>query len=306
MQVSRSWPATRTRWDAVVAGLSTTNNQHHQSVVSDFSKPDEVGKQFQRWLDDHPAQILINNSGGPPPGPIVDADGEAFLNGMRAHLLCNQALVRSTLPGMRQSSFGRIVNIISTSVYEPIPGLGVSNTVRAAVAAWAKTLSAELAPEGITVNNVLPGFTATDRLDSLIKGRADKAGVSNERIAEGMRTSVPMGRFARAEEIASAVAFLASPARVLHYRRQPGCGWRSPEITVKQLGNFIGGRFQPASSGAFLDDIEPATGSVIAHLPDSDAADVAQAVAAAKSGLLPAGPTRPWPSGPRYWNDWPS
>lgn len=198
--------------DAVVADLPTPNNQNHQSVTSDFSKSDEVEEQFQRWLNDHPVQILINNTGGPPPGPILEADGEAFLNGMRAHLLCNQALVKAALPGMRQSGFGRIINIISTSVYEPIPGLGVSNTVRAAVAAWAKTLSAELAPEGITVNNVLPGFTATDRLDSLIKGRADKAGVSNERIAEGMRTGVPMGRFAEPEEIASAVAFLASPA----------------------------------------------------------------------------------------------
>ncbi len=198
--------------DAVLAEFSISNNQHHQSVISDFSEPDEVKEQFQRWLNDHPAQILVNNTGGPPPGPILEANGEAFLDGMRAHLLCNQGLVRAALPGMRRSGFGRIVNIISTSVYEPIPGLGVSNTVRAAVAAWAKTLSAELAPEGITVNNVLPGFTATDRLDSLIQGRAEKAGVSNERIAEGMRNGVPMGRFAQAEEIASAVAFLASPA----------------------------------------------------------------------------------------------
>jgi 3-oxoacyl-[acyl-carrier protein] reductase len=200
------------RLDQVLSSLNTSNNQQHQMVISDFSKPDEVRKQFSEWLANTPVQILINNTGGPSPGPIVDAEGEAFLDGMRAHLLCNQYLVQAALPGMRKAGYGRIINIISTSVREPIPGLGVSNTVRAAVAAWAKTLAAELAPEGITVNNVLPGFTATDRLDSIIQGRADKAGVSNEKIAYGMRASVPMGRFAEPEEIASPVAFLASPA----------------------------------------------------------------------------------------------
>ncbi len=202
----------RDRLEAVVDGLSTNKNQQHQLVVSDFSNPEEVRKQFGSWLDNTPTQILINNSGGPPPGPIVQAEGEAFLDGMRAHLLCNQYLARAALPGMRKAGYGRIINIISTSVYEPIPGLGVSNTVRAAVAAWAKTLSREIAPDGITVNNVLPGFTATDRLDSLIAGRAEKSGRSEDEVADGMRASVPMERFASPEEIAHAVAFLASPA----------------------------------------------------------------------------------------------
>ncbi len=196
----------------IADGLPTDQNQHHQWVSADFSKPEELRTQFESLLESHPAQILINNTGGPPPGPIAEAEGEAFLDGMRAHLLANQYLARAALPGMRAAGYGRIVNIISTSVYEPIPGLGVSNTVRAAVAAWAKTLSGELAPEGFTVNNVLPGFTATDRLDSLIQGRADKAGSDTETVAANMRAGVPMGRFARPEEIASAVAFLASPA----------------------------------------------------------------------------------------------
>ena len=200
------------RLKAVCAELDRNHNQKHQYITADFSKPDEVKRQFLDRLAARPVEILINNSGGPPPGPIVNAEGEAFLDGMRAHLLCNQYLAQAALPGMRAAGYGRIVNIISTSVHEPIPGLGVSNTVRAAVAAWAKTLSAELAPEGFTVNNVLPGFTATDRLDSLIKGRAAKAGKSEGDIAEGMRATVPMARFASALEVANAIAFLASPA----------------------------------------------------------------------------------------------
>lgn len=200
------------RLKAVTDELERNHSQQHQYIVADFSKPDEIKRQFNSFLADHPAQILINNSGGPPPGPIASAEGEAFLDGMRAHLLCNQYLAQAALSGMRAAGYGRIINIISTSVYEPIPGLGVSNTVRAAVAAWAKTLSAEIASEGFTVNNVLPGFTATGRLESLIAGRAAKADRSEKEVAAGMRASVPMDRFGSPEEIASAVAFLASPA----------------------------------------------------------------------------------------------
>lgn len=200
------------RLEEVSGSLDRERNQQHQFVVADFSNPDEVRHRFQRWLEATPVEILINNSGGPPPGPIADAGGEEFLAGMRAHLLCNQHLVQAALPGMRAAGYGRIINIISTSVYEPIPGLGVSNTVRAAVAAWAKTLAGELAPEGFTVNNVLPGFTATDRLASLISARAEKSGRSEEEVAADMRASVPMNRFGEAREIASAIAFLASPA----------------------------------------------------------------------------------------------
>ncbi len=200
------------RLRALAESLCEQTGKPHQWLAADFSNPDKVKEQFSAFLETHPVQILINNAGGPPPGPIVDSEPEAFLDGMRCHLVSNQLLVQAALPGMRAAGYGRVINIISTSVYEPIPGLGVSNTVRAAVAAWAKTLSAELAPEAITVNNVLPGFTATDRLDSLIRGRAEKAGKSQAEIADAMRAAVPMGRFADAGEIAAAVAFLASPA----------------------------------------------------------------------------------------------
>lgn len=198
--------------ETVAGALAGTSNRQHHALATDFSYPDQAAADITAHLQTHPVQIVVNNAGGPPPGPIAEAAPEAFLAGFRTHLICNQLIVRAALPGMRESGYGRILNIISTSVYEPIPGLGVSNTIRSAVAGWAKTLSRELAPEGFTVNNVLPGFTATDRLDALIKGRAEKSGSSENAIADGMRAGVPMARFAEAEEIAAALAFLASPA----------------------------------------------------------------------------------------------
>ena len=196
----------------VASQLPAEADQTHGFLAVDFADPDQANEAVSGYLEDHPAQILINNTGGPPPGPIVDAEPDAFLAGFQAHLLGNQANVRAALPGMRRAGYGRIINIVSTSVREPIAGLGVSNTIRAAVAAWAKTLAGELGPEGFTVNNVLPGFTATERLDSLIAGNAAKAGKSEDEIAAGMRASIPLGRFADASEIAAVAAFLATSA----------------------------------------------------------------------------------------------
>jgi 3-oxoacyl-[acyl-carrier protein] reductase len=156
--------------------------------------------------------ILINNSGGPPGGPAHSADPAAFEAAFRQHLLAGQAMVQALLPGMRAAGYGRIVNIISTSVKEPIPNLGVSNTVRAAVAAWAKTLSGELAADGITVNNVLPGYTRTGRLDSLLAAQAQSSGRSEEAIANDLMATIPARRFGEPSEIAAVVAFLCTPA----------------------------------------------------------------------------------------------
>lgn len=181
-------------------------------VCADFEEPQRVQQAVAAHIERHgPHQILINNTGGPPSGPLLDARPEDFLRAINMHVVCNQLLVQTLLAGMKQSAYGRIVNIVSTSVREPIPGLGVSNTTRAAVAAWAKTLSRELAPLGITINNVLPGFTATARLRSLLEARARREGRSVEEIEQSTRASVPMGCFARPEEIAAAVVFLASP-----------------------------------------------------------------------------------------------
>jgi 3-oxoacyl-[acyl-carrier protein] reductase len=185
----------------------------HRFIVADFADPSTVRNAVAGYLQNHPPfHILVNNTGGPPAGPAFEATEEAFRTAFTMHLLCNQALVQAVVPGMRAEKYGRIINIISTSVREPIKGLGVSNTIRAAVAGWAKTLSKELGPDAITVNNVLPGYTSTARLDSLIQGRALAAGTSTDAVAKGMMGDIALGRFADAREIAAAVVFLASPA----------------------------------------------------------------------------------------------
>ena len=157
-------------------------------------------------------EILVNNSAGPKGGPILEARAEEFTAAFSQHLVTGQLLVQLMVPGMKQKNFGRIVNIISTSVRVPIPGLGVSNTIRAAVASWAKTLSLELAPFGITVNSVLPGYTKTDRLTSLLKAASEKTGKTVEQVSDEWKASTPARRFGEPEELGAAVAFLASPA----------------------------------------------------------------------------------------------
>ena len=150
--------------------------------------------------------------GGPAGGPITEANTESFENAFKMHLINNQILVQSVIPGMIKEGYGRIVNIISTSVKAPIAGLGVSNTIRAAVANWAKTLSLELGEHGITVNNILPGFTNTNRLKSIIAKKSEKQGISENEVIKTMMKSIPANRFGEAQETANAVAFLCSPA----------------------------------------------------------------------------------------------
>jgi 3-oxoacyl-[acyl-carrier protein] reductase len=186
--------------------------QHHDLLVADAGDIDSLRERVEALVAAVPVHILINNSGGPPPGSIVDATSADFLDAFGKHLLANHALAQVVIPGMRDAGWGRIVNIISTSVKEPIPGIGVSNTTRGAVASWAKTLAGELAPLGITVNNVLPGSTHTPRIEQIVKARAQKSGHSEQEAARQMAAETPMGRFADPAETAAAVAFLASPA----------------------------------------------------------------------------------------------
>jgi 3-oxoacyl-[acyl-carrier protein] reductase len=199
--------------EKVRAELPAARAQAHRVIVADFTDWKSLQEKVQTHLQQHgPAHILVNNTGGPPAGPAFEAQPDEYTRAFNQHLLCNQALVQAVAAGMREAKYGRIINIISTSVIMPIKGLGVSNTIRAAVANWARTLAVELAPFGITVNNVLPGYTATARLGSLIQGRASRAGAKPEEIEREMMASVPMRRFGTPEEIGAVIAFLASPA----------------------------------------------------------------------------------------------
>lgn len=190
----------------------THASQTHDFLTADSSDTEGLRAVAEKLVDANPVHILINNSGGPPPGPAHGAKVEAFLDAYRKHLLANHVLAETVIPGMQAVGYGRIVNIISTSVKEPIQGLGVSNTTRWAVASWSKTLATELAPFGITVNNVLPGSTKTPRIEQIVQTRAQKSGVEIADMQREMESEIPMRRFADPSEIAAAVAFLCSPA----------------------------------------------------------------------------------------------
>ncbi len=192
--------------------LHTTGSQKHDYVIADFSLPDQLKETISRFLQNKKVHILINNTGGPPAGQAIDASPEEFIKAFSSHLICNQIMVQAVVPSMKEAGYGRIINIISTSVKVPLRGLGVSNTTRGAVANWAKTLSFELGAFGITVNNVLPGTTMTGRLDSIIKNKAEKTSKSYEEVKNEMIAEVPAGRISEPHEVAAAVAFLASPA----------------------------------------------------------------------------------------------
>ncbi len=187
-------------------------HQKHHYITADTSDLEGLGRKIKEFLKDNSVHILINNTGGPAGGTITSAQPEDFLEAYKNHLLTNHTLAHLIIPSMKKAGFGRIINIISTSVRIPLKGLGVSNTTRGAVASWAKTLSNELAPFGITVNNVLPGATATGRLDEIISTKSDKTQVPRDEVIKNMEEEIPMGRFGQPEEIASMVGFLATPA----------------------------------------------------------------------------------------------
>ncbi|MDZ4811276.1 MAG: SDR family oxidoreductase [Pseudomonadota bacterium] len=186
--------------------------QQHGWISTDVADHVALIAQVSAAANARSFQILINNTAGPAPGSIQSATAGQFLDAFNRHLIANHLLAQAVLPGMREAGFGRIVNVISTSVKEPLRNLGVSNTIRGAVASWAKTLAGELGGFAITVNNVLPGFTRTQRLDQIIQERIAATGLTEEAIVKGMLASVPAARFAEPEEIAAAIAFLCSPA----------------------------------------------------------------------------------------------
>jgi len=192
--------------------LGKSYDQQHSYLVADFDKPETVKQAIENFVSQHPVHVLINNSGGPAGGPITEATEDAFINTFNRHLICNHILTKAVMGSMKEAGYGRIINIISTSVKIPLQNLGVSNTIRGAVASWSKTMANELGQFNITVNNVLPGATATQRLKSIIENNAVKKDSSVDAIEEEMKKEIPMKRFATASEIANVVAFLATPA----------------------------------------------------------------------------------------------
>ncbi len=195
-----------------VKNLDIALRQQHQYLVADFDYPDQVRKVAEAHSATQKVHILINNSGGPPAGPILEATEEAFLKAFNQHLICNHILARAFVPSMKSEAYGRIINVISTSVKIPLRNLGVSNTIRGAVASWAKTMANELGRFNITVNNILPGSTATQRLSGLIEHTAKKGNTVIEIVETNMKEEIPLKRFADAVEIAAVAAFLATPA----------------------------------------------------------------------------------------------
>jgi 3-oxoacyl-[acyl-carrier protein] reductase len=196
----------------VITHLPADDTESHHYLVADFTQPERLKAELEKYLEDHTIDILINNTGGPPAGPALDASVDEYVAAFSQHIICNQLLTQLVVPGMKEAGWGRIINVISTSAKAPIKGLGVSNTIRGAVANWAKTLSFELAPFGITVNNVLPSTAMTGRLQSLIKNRADKEGKTLEQVEKEMINEIPIGKIGTAEDVAAAIAFLSSPA----------------------------------------------------------------------------------------------
>ncbi|WP_300614959.1 SDR family oxidoreductase [Dokdonella sp.] len=197
---------------ALAALPKTHEAQQHATIAVDMTDHAELRAKVEATVNTQPINILVNNTGGPPGGPAHAAAADDYRRAFDQHLVAAQVLLQALLPGMKASGYGRIVNVISTSVKEPIRNLGVSNTIRGAMASWAKTLAGELGAHGITVNNVLPGYTQTQRLEQILAERTKATGKSSAEIEQTMLASVPLGRFAKASEIANVVAFLASPA----------------------------------------------------------------------------------------------
>ncbi|MEM0941609.1 MAG: SDR family oxidoreductase [Bacteroidota bacterium] len=192
--------------------LDGLKGNDHDFLVANFDNLQEVEKAVKSGLKSGPYHILINNTGGPSPGPLALASIDEFEKAVSRHLHVSHTLVRMLLEGMKEANFGRIVNIISTSVKIPIPNLGVSNTVRGAMASWSKTLAHELGEFGITVNNILPGFINTARIEGLITNKSEADGQTRAEVRESMEASIPAGRFGEPQEIADYATFLCSPS----------------------------------------------------------------------------------------------
>ncbi|GCD80320.1 SDR family oxidoreductase [Schleiferia thermophila] len=217
----------------VLFTLSTDYGQIHDYIVADQSNPEQLSERLHDYLSttNNPFHIVINNTGGPAPGPLHKANSNELSGAFNQHIIASHLIMQACLPGMMEAGYGRIINIISTSVKAPLPNLGVSNTIRAAMANWSKTLANELASYGITVNNILPGATDTDRLKNIISTKASHLKLTYDAVADEMKSEIPAGRFGLPEEIANAAVFLASPlASYINGINLPVDGGRTPSL----------------------------------------------------------------------------
>lgn len=214
----------------VLNELDASENQKHSYMLADFSNEKSLNELCES-LKNKQVNVLVNNTGGPAGGPITQADPVEFLNAFNQHLIANHKITTAVIDSMKASGYGRIINVISTSVKAPLSGLGVSNTIRGAVANWSKTMANELGAFGITVNNVLPGATNTGRLNEIFEAKSKKTGKTVEEVKKGMESVVPLGRIAEPVEVAHAIAFLASPkASYINGINLPVDGGRTPSL----------------------------------------------------------------------------
>lgn len=220
------------RLQDAVTKLPVQEGQNHSYAVADFTDTQAVQAAIKGIISQQTVHILVNNSGGPKGGPISSAPSTEFTEAFQQHLINNQNLVNAVMAGMRKANYGRIINIISTSIKTPLAGLGVSNTIRAAVAAWSKTLANEIGAYNITVNNILPGLTETARLSSLVAATVETGNKTEAEVSAEMKATIPLKRFGKAAEVANVIAFLASPAAAyVHGVSIPVDGGRTPGLS---------------------------------------------------------------------------
>ena len=219
------------RLKTAVSSLPKAEGHQHGYLIADYSNVETLRISIEEFAKNNTVDLLVNNTGGPPAGPAHLASVEEYISAFTQHLICNQIITQAVVGGMKERKFGRIVNVISTSVKVPLPNLGVSNTIRGAVGNWSKTLANELGKFNITVNNVLPGATQTDRLKSIIENKSKKLNIAFEEVEKEMLSEVPMARFAKPQEVASAVVFLCSSwASYINGINIPVDGGRTPNL----------------------------------------------------------------------------